>query len=420
MMKKALSLVFFTKSLLCADLPIKVNDIFQEGVSLPTQFARAALFLEGLEEIPEERRAFKTILLNQFNPYQDLVPDLSGTTQSQIKDAIKTILILCPPMISGGPENLSQFANEATKLGFEVRMVWYMGSVFSWLQKEIKDGKTYLTYTPPQDLAPTQYVANFGVKTLEKSVVLDDSTLVVIPEVITDYQNYFSPAKRVIAWLSLGFFESTAGSDGFKELIKHNALHQVNCAHWYHTPWIKKQIREWGLTNTAYVHDYISYAHRQSSTTPKIENSIAYFPRKGGEKAQKFIEKHPAYTYVRLENLNEAGMVQALDSARIYIDFGYFPGQDHTPREATLHDAIVFLRNVGCATDKDSFPVDDWFRFSDEEFENGVVEQKVRYALDHYEEMKEKQKPFKQSVIQEPEEFRAQVKAFLGSPNEAH
>lgn len=330
-----------------------------------------------------------------------------------IKNSIKRVVIVCPAYLkSGGPENLCQIYAALQTLNFEIYVLWVdnTDNVF----KEYKDGVWYLCH---QDinLATDIYVQNYGVNYLSCDVPLDEKTFVIVPEIWSDYIYFFENAKKGISWLSIGYINVDRCAEILLPLIEQKKLDHLDCVHLSQAPWIQKVLHYWGAKSFL-LGDYISRPYFSGSKTHKSPNSIAYFPRKGGNLAAKFIEQYPDFYFIRLEKLNQLGMLWALDSARIYIDFGDFPGKDRIPREAILRNCIIFIHNKGCATDVESFPIDNYFRFTEEDILDGTLYTKIKHALHHYDEILQRQFFMKGQIFQEFDVFENNIQQCFGIP----
>ena len=265
------------------------------------------------------------------------------------------------------------------------------------------------------DLTPNIYKAEYEIEHLKNDVILDKSTMIILPEGMCDFLPFFNDASKMIAWLSINNMHGFDRSNTCRDLIDKKSLRLLDCSHAAQAPWIQKVLSSWGAKSFL-LGDYINKSYFNASPVTSKENCIAYYPSKGRHLGEFFAQNNPMYKYIRLQNLNSFGMLWALDTSKVYIDFGHFPGKDRIPREALLRGCIIFIHNQGCATDYESFPVDDYFRFSDTDVIDGTLEAKIRNALDNYEDLYAKQELILNSVKQEYFSFSKQVSQIFGSP----
>lgn len=332
----------------------------------------------------------------------------------EIKNKIKRVVIFCPAyLITGGVENLCQIYAALKNHGYEVYMIWTT-SDFPQIMKKYENEKSFLCKIDSRFLNHA-YIENYQVNYLDKDLILDEETLVIVPEIWIDIIYFFENAKKVIAWLSINNLNGCNSSEICKSLIHNQQLSYLDCIHISQAPWIVKTLKSWGASSFL-LGDYISKEYLEITNVDKVENLIAFFPRKGGKLALSFMDKYSDLNYLRLENFTKKEMIFALDVSKIYIDFGTFPGKDRIPREALLRGCVIFIHNQGCATDYESFPVDDYFRFSTEDVSNGVLYEKIKETLANYTVMQEKQNYMREQVFQEYNLFEKKVKDIFGIP----
>jgi len=351
-------------------------------------------------------------LLEYFKKNTPLQPNQKTTI---IKDNITNVLILSPSGVTGGPEALCQLCHELSNAGFNVHILWASPD-FSQIQKQFKNNAWYLA-GQDHNMAPFAYQAKYNLPYLDHDLILDDSTLVIIPEVFGDFIPFFEEAKIAFYWLSITHLSSFF-SNKYRTSIMQNKCDILHCVHFSDAPWITQEIAKLGITSELLEAPIASTYLNNYENSAKAANIIVYNPVKGADLSKSFRALYPDYDYFPLQNLNEEGIVNALKSAKIYIDFGDFPGKDRIPREALMCNCIIFIHNAGCATDFESFPIDNFFRFSNDDIENGVLNAKVAYTLQHYEKMQDLQQYMKQTIYQSPQKFRSQIKTLFGNPKQ--
>jgi hypothetical protein len=335
----------------------------------------------------------------------------------EIKNQIKRVVIICPShLLSGGPENLCQMYATLKKLGYEVYFLWVnpIDIPGSKIIKQYENGIWYLCKTDGS-LLNKVYEQNYGVNYLDRDIPLDQATLVIFPEVWCDFIYFFEDAKKAIAWLSISYLHVNHSSDICRPLIDQKTLNYLDCVHLSQAPWIQKVLKSWGA-DSFLLGDYIAKAYWGIANIDKAEKLITFFPRKGGDLAVKFMNKYPDLDYLRLENFTQNEMIFMLDMAKIYIDFGNFPGKDRIPREALLRNCVIFIHNQGCATDFESFPIDDYFRFSEKDVLDGTLYKKVQEVLVDYENMKNRQSYMRNQILEEYELFSQKIEEIFGKP----
>ena len=95
----------------------------------------------------------------------------------------------------------------------------------------------------------------------------------------------------------------------------------------------------------------------------KKENIILYNPRKGLDFTLRIIASMPNYTFVALSGFDRKKLNNYFDKAKLYIDFGHFPGKDRLPREAVMHNCCIITSKNGAAAYYNDVPIDDKYKF---------------------------------------------------------
>lgn len=100
------------------------------------------------------------------------------------------------------------------------------------------------------------------------------------------------------------------------------------------------------------------------------ENIVLYYPRKGKKFTTKLIKIAPkSITFVPIIGLTREQMVALLKRAKVYIDFGHFPGKDRVPREAAICGCCVITGRRGAAGNSVDFPINEKYKFLEDEEE---------------------------------------------------
>ena len=133
--------------------------------------------------------------------------------------------------------------------------------------------------------------------------------------------------------------------------------------------------------NSYYLSDYIRDEYFEANKKIIIKNKkniICYNPRKSSIFFEKFIKLNLDLKFVPLINLGLKDMITMLSKSKIYMDFGFHPGQDHLPREAAILKNCIITNKEGSASIYNDIPIEREFKF-DEKKENFI---KMRNRID--------------------------------------
>jgi len=208
---------------------------------------------------------------------------------------------------------------------------------------------------------PTKYL-HYNIKYGEP--IEDNSdNWVVYPEVWTEKIHTFNNLKKAIWWLSV---DNNHGK--FTEWDNDEIYHV------YQSFYAKNYIIENNGKNHFYINDYVSekYLGNKYSAEDK-EDFVLYNPVKGKEFTDQIISNNPDVKFVPIQNLTEAGIINLLKKAKVYIDFGHHPGRDRIPRESAHLGCCVITNNKGSAGFYDDVVVPSKYKIDNIESVNEVL-----------------------------------------------
>ncbi|MCQ2081496.1 MAG: hypothetical protein MJZ11_07540 [Lachnospiraceae bacterium] len=97
------------------------------------------------------------------------------------------------------------------------------------------------------------------------------------------------------------------------------------------------------------------------------KNIILYNPAKGLELLASYIASHTNYEWKPLYGFSEEEMVNEMQHAKLYIDFGSHPGKDRIPREAASCGCVIITNRKGSAAYFEDVPIQDKYKFESPE-----------------------------------------------------
>jgi hypothetical protein len=242
------------------------------------------------------------------------------------------VFVLCPPAIAtGGPESLHLFVHQLRRQGHDARIV----------------------YLPPHAQPIHDDYAGYDVVT---APAIEDraGNVVVVPEIWSNVALRVSAAQRAIWWLSVDNYLAHAPF----ELATPGITHLSGSA--YATAFLRAR----GVTHvtplSTPVHDCFAAA-----TTRAREALVVYNPRKGLPLVERLIAAAPRLTWRPIVDLPRAGVVDLLQRAKVYVDFGPHPGKERLPREAALAGCCVITGMQGSAAFFDDVAIPDAYKLDD-------------------------------------------------------
>src|SRR5690606_35158466 len=101
--------------------------------------------------------------------------------------------------------------------------------------------------------------------------------------------------------------------------------------------------------------------------TKRKKNIIAYNPAKGFEFTSQIIKESEKrgldIKFVPIKNLDTQDVIKLLSEAKVYIDFGYFPGPERIPREAVTLNVNIITSLSGSANNDIDVPIPRDYKF---------------------------------------------------------
>lgn len=107
-------------------------------------------------------------------------------------------------------------------------------------------------------------------------------------------------------------------------------------------------------------------------------------------------------------------MIETMEKAKVYIDFGHHPGKDRIPREAALCGCCVITNRKGSAHNAVDVPIPDSCKF-DDKTSNEIILNKIYDLLEHYEDRAKDYKTYIEMIQQEYDRFERDTLTFFGS-----
>lgn len=133
--------------------------------------------------------------------------------------------------------------------------------------------------------------------------------------------------------------------------------------HFYQSYYACQHIKKLGFSNMSPLSDYINI-DLISDFGKERKDIILYNPLKGFEFTKKIIDRMPEYEFVALRGLTREQLKSYLCSAKLYIDFGNFPGKDRLPREAAINGCCIITGKAGASLYQEDVPIQEKYKFN--------------------------------------------------------
>ncbi len=279
---------------------------------------------------------------------------------------------------TGGPETLHQAAGKLKSKGID----------------------TFIYYIDPKSRKAPERFREYGVD-VAMEISDNEKNVLIVPETLTYFLHSFKKIRKVIWWLSVDHFED--------HKLNYQIKMRLKARHWPSFLWpvefagfiLKKKgrvrfrcyrFRDGGkyfhFYNCEYAHQYIlSHGVSEENTLYMCgpinqtffdlgdseehsgrENIILYNPLKGKEFSEKVIlwanERGLKAEFIAIHDMTPQEVADLMKKAKIYMDFGNFPGPERIPREAVICGCNIITSRSGSAANEIDVPIPDRLKFN--------------------------------------------------------
>jgi hypothetical protein len=344
-----------------------------------------------------------------------------------------TIYIVSPKNFTGGPNSLHQLGKNLLNRGIDVKMYYFSGKKrFNYFFNHKEIDKQLADYDVPHT-----------------SVILDDSNnILIVPEVYTGFLCEFKKIRKCIWWLSLDFYLHDTSEyiitnspkcsylPSWMQWLPYLYLQIIGnyCLYHYYLDKYKNTI--FHLYNSEYVRQYLEengvYAQQMMYLCGPLRDEffnasllgednrkdvVLYNPKKGFEFTNKIISHaHDLklnIEFIPLQGMKINEMINLMNKSKIYIDFGYFPGQERIPREATLMNCNIITSKNGSANNSIDVPIPDEFKFDDDEENINNIINKIISMIENYSDDFKHFDAFRKKVLSQKADFERGISDFI-------
>jgi len=344
----------------------------------------------------------------------------------------KVYIVAPAGVATGGPELLHQLCFHLREdLGIESYMYYYP------IYKLNPVHENYIKYKNP-------YV---------KKIVDDRRNIIITPEIFSSIMimNKYRNIRKVIWWLSVDnfylsmisehkfnyFFEKTVNylSKIFFDKVIYDIeklmyikFGKMNSSvlktfedipyHFVQSHYAYVFLKNSNFQNVKiyFLSDYLNIDFLKTKTDiSKKENIVAYNPKKGYYFTHKIKIAASDINFIPLENMKREEVIETLQKAKLYIDFGTHPGKDRIPREAAILGCCVITGKRGSAAYFEDVPIPDEYKFEDKEENIPRIIEKIKDCFENFEERYKDFDYYRQVIKNEPQKFIEDMKKIFGN-----
>lgn len=321
------------------------------------------------------------------------------------------IYVICPAYVkTGGSELLHQLVYELNKNGFEAYITYFSinNKNHQYTDNDFKKYvNNYKIISEIEDISDNYVVAYEDTKVIKFSKKIKNAKVILWWLSVDNFLNFYG-LKNALNFFSIRqVFNYIIGGKIFNDFSYIRTIDYHLCQSYYVINYLKKM----GIEKICYLSDYISdeYLNIPENWENK-EDIIVYNPRKGFDFTKKIINKAPELNFVPIQNLTTNQVKELLLKSKVYIDFGYHPGKDRLPRETAACGCCVITNKKGSAKFYEDVPINDEFKFDDDEENIELIIEKIKECLIDYDTEIKKFKLYRDFINQEKYRFSDDVK----------
>lgn len=254
-----------------------------------------------------------------------------------------------------------------------------------------KNQDAYIVYIENLKISDNQNITKaYNAYNIKATKIIEDSpnNIIIIPEIYFEFILKFKKIQIGCWWMSVdNHYKCTNIYDKlhfekrfinqikiiknyicnntykYKNSIKllHNEEHRIT--HFYQSHYAQYHLYSLGMSKVLPLSDYINpEIENEINDVPK-ENIILYNPKKGLNFTQRIISNMPEFKFIPLQGFSRNELNDIFDRAKLYIDFGEFPGKDRLPREAAIHRCCIISGKNGASFFYEDLPIRETYKF---------------------------------------------------------
>ena len=231
--------------------------------------------------------------------------------------------------------------------------------------------------------------------------------------------NGFLALKDIAKWSRKQAFR-TMLSRIYHKVLKHDGTYsktlsledvaRLGAVSAYQSEYAQNFLQNHGFKEMFALKDYINTDHCRDFRTDGREDIVLYNPQKGMEYTSKLISLAPDIKWVPIINMTRAQVIETMQKAKIYIDFGFHPGKDRLPRECAMNGLCIITGRRGAANFFEDISIEDRYKFDEKRCRKADVISVIRDTLANYSDRINDFSFYRYRISLEKAEFEQQIR----------
>lgn len=178
--------------------------------------------------------------------------------------------------------------------------------------------------------------------------------------------------------------------------------------HFYQSHYAQYHLYSKGYSKVIPLSDYINTELIGKPNSQK-ENIILYNPAKGYKYTQSLIKRMPQYKFFALKGLDRNQLKDLFQKAKLYIDFGHFPGKDRLFREAAINGCCIITGKSGAAFFYEDVPINEEYKYDAKKSNITNIKRKIQFVFNNYTKCYNDFEYLRKQIIQEKNVFQKEI-----------
>ena len=199
----------------------------------------------------------------------------------------------------------------------------------------------------------------------------------------------------------------------YGKIISIKGLSKLDVTNAYQSEYAQYYLLNNGFKEIFPLKDFINTEHIGKFSVKNRENIVLYNPKKGFDFTKKLIKYSPNIKWVPIVNMTRQQVIELMNKAKVYVDFGFHPGKDRLPRECAMNGLCVITGNRGSARYFEDVWIENKYKFDEKKASRHEIIDRIKETMINYESCVTDFSLYRYRISLEKEEFEREVKEFF-------
>ena len=298
------------------------------------------------------------------------------------------ILHVCPAnCATGGPEAIHWLVSGLNKIEGVNARIWY------W---DVKSD-------PPM---PEEY-KTYGCEYVTDLPEGYDGAI-IYPEIWANHALDHPECTNAVWWLGLDAYAGWTPEQERGAFLKDDSI-----IHIVQSEYANDLLNQLGVKNIVKCTDIVNNEFYADYEEEERSDVVLYNPAKATPFMHKLMAECSGIEFKPIRGMTRAEVIDAMRHAKLYVDFGEFPGRERMPREAALCGCCIITSKIGSAAYDGDFRHP--FKFESKESHLWAIRECIRRVLSDYDNMRTHWDPLRQQLRSDATEIPKQLQEVVNA-----